>query len=160
MSLKNMPKSFDMTCKKGYYPTSSTRPTTYIMRALIPNPNFTVQSMPANERAQFMQWYEELKSKLFCNKSELQVYCTDDVNVLRQACCAFRNLFLKLVKMDPFREAIILSSICSKEFWTMFLKPDAVGIITRAGFRRGIVSLLRVFNDWRIWDGIANYSCW
>ena len=28
MSLKSMPKSFDLTCKKGYYPTSSTRPAT------------------------------------------------------------------------------------------------------------------------------------
>jgi len=37
----------------------------------------------------------------------------------------------------------------------MFLKPDAVGIITRAGYRMGIVSLLRDFNDWRIWDGLA-----
>jgi len=61
----------------------------------------------------------------------------NDVNVLRQACCAFRNLFLKLVKMDPFREAITISSICNKVFRTMFLKPDAVGIISRAGYRMG-----------------------
>jgi hypothetical protein len=59
----------------------------------------------------------------------------DDVNVLRQARCAFRNLFLKLVKMDPFREAITVSFICSKMFRTMFLKPDAVGLIPRAGYR-------------------------
>ena len=61
----------------------------------------------------------------------------DDVNVLRQTCCAFRNLFLKLVKMDPFREDITISSICNKVFRTMFLKPDAVGIIPRAGYRTG-----------------------
>jgi len=29
-------------------------------------------------------------------------YCMDDVNVLRQACCAFRNLFLKWSKLTPF----------------------------------------------------------
>jgi hypothetical protein len=60
-----------------------------------------------------------------------------DVNVLRQACCAFRNLFLKLVKTDPFMEAIKISSICNKVFRTMFLKPDAVGIIPRAAYRMG-----------------------
>jgi G:T-mismatch repair DNA endonuclease (very short patch repair protein) len=59
----------------------------------------------------------------------------DDVNVLRQACCAFRNLFLKLVKIDPFRQAITISSICNKVFRTMFLKPDSVDIIPRGGYR-------------------------
>jgi hypothetical protein len=68
----------------------------------------------------------------------------DDVNVLRQACCAFRHLFLKLVKMDPFREAITISSICSKVFRTTFLKPDTVGFIPRAGYRMGINNLLKV----------------
>jgi len=84
-----------------------------------------------------MQWYEEQKGKLFSNKDELMAYCMDDVNVLRQACCAFRNLFLKLVKMDPFMEAITISSICNKVFRTMFLKPDTVGINPRAGYRIG-----------------------
>ena len=61
----------------------------------------------------------------------------DDVNVLRQARCAFRRLFLKLVKMHPFRQAITILSICNKVFWTMFLKSDSVGIIPRGGYRMG-----------------------
>jgi len=32
----------------------------------------------------------------------------------------------------------------------MYLKPEVVGIIPRAGYVRGIVSLLKVFNGWRI----------
>ena len=64
-------------------------------------------------------------------------YCLDDVNVVRQAYCAFRNLFFKLVKMDPFRQVITISSNCNKVFRTMFLKPDTVGIIPRAGYRMG-----------------------
>jgi len=105
---------------------------------LNPEPKFYgADYMSGDERAQFLEWYEEQKDKLFCNKQELLAYCMDDVNVLRQACCAFRNLFLKLVKMDPFREAITISSICNKVFGTMFLKPDTVGIIPRAGYRMG-----------------------
>ena len=73
----------------------------------------------------------------FCNKPELLAYCMDDVNVLRQVCCAFSNLFLKLVKMEPFRQAITISSICNKVFRTMLLKPDYVGIIPRGGYRMG-----------------------
>jgi hypothetical protein len=61
---------------------------------------------------------------MFQNKEALLGYCIDDVSVLRQACCAFRNVFLKLVKMDPFRQALTISSICNKVFQTMFLKPE------------------------------------
>ena len=111
--------------------------------------------MSADERTQFMQWYEEQKGKLFSNKDELLAYCMDDVNVFRQACCAFRNLFFKLVKMDPFRQAITVSSICNKVFRTMFLKPDAVGLSREPVTVWEIVSLLKVFNGWRIWDGHA-----
>jgi hypothetical protein len=57
----------------------------------------------------------------------------DDVNVLRQAWSPFRNLFLRLVKMDPTRQAITISSVYNKVFRTTFLKPDTVGIISRRG---------------------------
>ena len=73
----------------------------------------------------------------FFHKQELLAYCMDDVNVLRKACRAFRNLFLKLVKMDPFRLVINISSICNKVFRKIFLKPDTVSIIPRAGYRMG-----------------------
>jgi hypothetical protein len=58
--------------------------------------------MLGDERAQFLKWYEEQKDKIFCNKQELLAYCMDNVNVLMQACCAFRYSFFKLVKINPF----------------------------------------------------------
>jgi len=72
-----------------------------------------------------------------------------DVIVLRQTCCAFRNLFLKLVTMDPFRRAIKISSICNKVFPAMFLKLDTVGINPREGTEWESSSLLKFFNGWR-----------
>jgi len=59
--------------------------------------------------------------------------------------------------MEQFKEEITILSICNKVFRTMFLKPDAVGIIPRAGYRMGIVSLLRVFNGWRILGGLRTF---
>lgn len=73
------------------------------------------------------------KRQNFCNEHEVLAYFMDDVNVVRQSCCAFRNLYLVLVKMDIFRQAKIISSICNKVFRTMFLKPNTVVIILRAG---------------------------
>jgi hypothetical protein len=39
MSLKSMPKSCDLTCKKGYYLHFPTRPRIWILWALISNPS-------------------------------------------------------------------------------------------------------------------------
>jgi hypothetical protein len=58
--------------------------------------------MSGDERAQFLEWHEEQKGKIFCNKQELLAYCMDDINVLMQAFCLFRNSFLNLVKIYPF----------------------------------------------------------
>jgi hypothetical protein len=138
MSLKSMPKSFDLTCKRGYYPHFFNTATNLNYAGPYPDPEYyNADSMSVDERAQFMQWYGEQTGKLFSNKDELLACCMDDVNVLSQACCAFRNLFLKLVKMDPFREAITISCICNKVFRTMFLKPYTEGIIPRAAYRMG-----------------------
>ena len=111
-----MPESFHRTCKKGYYPHFYNTFNNLDYVGPFPEP------MSGDERAQFLEWYEEQKDKIFCNKQELLAYSMDDVNVPRQACCAFSNLFLKLDKIDPFREAITISSRCNKVFRTMFLK--------------------------------------
>jgi hypothetical protein len=107
------------------------------------------QTLSDDERGQFLARYEEQKEN-FPNKEELLAYCMDDVNVLRQACCDFRNLFFKLVKMDPVRLSITISSICNKVFRTLFLQHDTVGIIPRGGTVWETASLLKLFNGWRI----------
>ena len=119
------------------------------MWALIPNPSTMGQTLSGDERARFSAWYAGVKHKTFNIREERLAYCMDDVKVLRQECCAFRNLFLKLVKVDPFRQAITISSICNKVFRTTFLKPDFVGIIPRGGYRMVNASLLRLLNRWR-----------
>ena len=71
------------------------------------------------------------KGQNFNNKKDLLAYCKDDVIVLTQARCAFWNLILKSVKMELFRQAINISSICNKVFRAMFLKTDPLCIIVR-----------------------------
>jgi hypothetical protein len=82
-------------------------------------------------------WNKEREGEIFPNKEELLAYCMDDVKILRQACCIFRKVFLDLVKMDLFRDAITISAIYRMVFKTKFLKPETVGLIARAGYRMG-----------------------
>jgi hypothetical protein len=150
MSLKSMPKSFDLTCKKGYYPHFFNTAENLDYVGSYPEPEYYgANYMSGDEQAQFMDWHKEQKGKIFRNKEELEAYCMDDVKVLRQACCALRNLFFKLCGMDRFREALTISSICNKVFRTMFLKEETVGIIPGGCTVWETGSLLKLFNGWR-----------
>ena len=60
MSLKSKPKSFDLTCKKGYYPHffNTTKNLEYV--GPYPEPKFYgAEYMSGDERAQFLECYEE-----------------------------------------------------------------------------------------------------
>ena len=95
-----MPKSFDLTCGTGYYPHffNTAHNLDYVSH-YHERKYYGADFMSSDERAQFLAWYEK-KGKIFHNKEALLAYCMDDINLLRQACCAFRNLFLKLVKWN------------------------------------------------------------
>ena len=105
--------------------------------------------MSGDNKAQFSAWYEYVKDKSFKNREEVLAYFIDNLNVRRQACCASLILFLKLVKMDPFRQANKIWSICNKVFQTMYLKPDSVGIIPRRNYRMEDRQSLLLLNVWR-----------
>ena len=122
--------------RRGYVRTSSCSIEFGLCGPYLDPKSYGADFMSSDERAQFLKWHEE-QNDIFCNKQEILTYWMDDVNLLRQACCAFRNLFFKLVKMDPFGQAITISSIWNKVFRTMFLKPDFMGIIPRGGYRMG-----------------------
>ena len=103
MSLYRKPKTFDLTCKKGHYTHLFNTAKNLDRVGPYAEPKYYGADFTSgDEQVQFLAWYEEQKDKTFHNKEELLAYCIDDVNVFRQACCAFRKLFLKLVKMDPF----------------------------------------------------------
>jgi len=86
---------------------------------------------------------------IFRNKKVLLAYRMDAHIVLSDACCAFRNFFLKLVKKDPFVQAITISSISNKVFRFMFRKHDTLGITLRRVTIRDTTSLMSLFNGWR-----------
>jgi hypothetical protein len=57
-----------------------------------------------------------VKDGSFDNRKELERYCQMDVSVLKQACCEFRDTFLKIGNIDVFQESITVASACNKVF--------------------------------------------
>ena len=73
-----------------------------------------VQTQSANERAEFLAWYEGQRSGVFDNRNVLEAYCQDDVTVLRQACIVFRHEFIEIGNVDVFTESVTVASACNK----------------------------------------------
>jgi hypothetical protein len=88
------------------------------MWALIPNPSTLGQTICLVMSV----------LKIFRNKQEHLDYSMDDVNVLRQAWCLFRNLFFETGKDEHISASFIF---LQKRIWIMFLKSDTLSIITR-----------------------------
>jgi hypothetical protein len=103
MALKSIPKLFDVTCKKGFYPHFYNTHANLDYVGLYPDAEYYgADYMSEGERTQFLAWHGEQKDEIFNNREQLLAYCMDDVKILRQACCIFRNLFLDLEKWTPF----------------------------------------------------------
>jgi len=101
--LKSVPKSFELTCKNGYYPPHLHHCNNLDYVRSHPEPKFYgADFMSGDERTQFSAWYEGVRDKILNNREKMLAYCMEDVNILRQASCAFRNLFLKWSRWTPF----------------------------------------------------------
>jgi len=64
-----MPKSFDLTCKEGYY--SQFFNTANNLDYVCPHPepkHYGAEYISSDELALFLKWSEELKGKIFCSK--------------------------------------------------------------------------------------------
>jgi hypothetical protein len=64
MSLKIMPKAFHLTCKKGHYPHFFNTDKNLDNNGPYTEPEYYGAAfISGDERAQFLEWYEEQKSK-------------------------------------------------------------------------------------------------
>jgi len=64
----------------------------------------------------------------------LEIYCKDDVTVLRQAYRVFGREFLQIGHIDVFVGSIMIAPACNKVLRKRFLKPDTIGLIPMGGY--------------------------
>jgi len=132
MSLKSMPKSFDLNARRGIILTFLTRPTIWN----IPNPrSFKQTTVQAMIVPNFWNGMRIKKTKFSAiSRNSWPTAWTMSMYRGRRA---VRKDFFEIGQNVPFRQAITISSICNEVFRTMFLKPDTVVIIPRAMYRMG-----------------------
>jgi hypothetical protein len=95
---------------------------------------FGVDEMSEGERKEFMSWDNEQKDKVFECRSVFEVYCQDDVTVLRQACRIFRCYFMEIGNIDVFLESVTIAAACNKVLRKKFLKTETTGLIPARGY--------------------------
>ena len=139
MKLSKLPKAFglDESLAKGYFPHlfSSVENENYV--GPLPAPEFYgLEMMTNDEQEKFFEWYNEHSQDIFDMKRDMIKYCKMDVKILWLACARFREIFLKVVSVCPFSEAVTLASACNLVFRKKFLAPQRIGILPSNGYRR------------------------
>lgn len=136
MPLKDITEAFDLSCRKCYYPHVFN--TVENINYVCPSPSYYgVDYMSSAESDRVLIWYNDQKDKEFNNDEKLLSACIDDVNVLRMACCSCRNLFLRLVDMEPFCDAITIASCVIKSLGECFWKRILYGGVGREAYLPG-----------------------
>lgn len=80
------------------------------------------------ERGAALKWYEENKNKPFNPWEEAVKYCQQDVNILKQGCNIFRDIFIKISDIDPF-QSVTIASVCHKIYLTDDIPENAIAVI-------------------------------
>lgn len=134
MPLAKLPKTFglDQTkMLKGFFPHLFNKKENFGYIGKIPDAKYYCpESMTPDARAEFMAWHEELLNKnyVFDFNKELEQYCIQDVNILRESCIRFRELFLSETNVDPF-SYVTIASCAMGVYKSAFLQPNTIGVV-------------------------------
>jgi hypothetical protein len=106
--------------------------------SLPPLADYGVTSMKASTRAAVEKWHAEqmAANTVFDFRRDIGIYCTQDVNVLMQAVCRFRDMILAQFHVDPFQVATTIASLCMHVYRANFLPANAIGIVPFMGYRK------------------------
>jgi len=154
MPLSQLPKAFDLSTnlKKGYFPHLFNRTENINYVGPIPPMHYySPDSMIAENRKMFIEWYEQNKNAEFNMKRDLLDYCKNDVLILTEACIKFRKLLLEENNVCPFTEATTIASACNLVFRRNFLKPETIGLIPKKGYRF-VDTQSKIALQWLIWE--------
>jgi len=138
--LDSFPKTFGIKeLKKGFYPYWFNKEDNFnYIGDMPPRDTFKPNQMSGKKRKEFFAWYKEKydNNYVWNHAEETKTYCISDVDILRRSCEIFRDTYLEVADIDPFRYTTI-ASVCmaiykgdyiiddySKKFWECETKED------------------------------------
>ena len=75
-----------------------------------------------------MAWHASKQNCIFDFKADMEIYCRMDTSILREAMMKFRELFVDLCDIDPFK-AVTMASLCMKVFKQNYLPETWSGFL-------------------------------
>ena len=119
MPLEKFPKTFGLQeLKKGYFPHFfNTKENEDYVGPMPGLEYFKPDTFKDDKRKKFLEWYQEkIDSNYEWNmKKEMREYCISDVDILRRCCMKFREIYLDIADIDPFKYTTI-ASVCMAIF--------------------------------------------
>ena len=131
-SLAKFPKTFGKTelCK-GYFPHLFNKEENQNHVGPVPcQADYGANFMKPEARETFLAWHKEQRESgyVFDFKEEIVKYCRSDVDILRQCCMEFREMFRKYTDIDPFEKCLTIASACHEVYRTNYLKKDTIAV--------------------------------
>ena len=132
MSLAKFPKTFgqDELCK-GYFPHMFNKDENQNYVGPTPCKNdYGVNFMKPGERDAFISWHDEqvANNYRYDFREEIIKYCRSDVDILRNCCLQYREMFRNETGIDPFNKSLTIASYCQEVYRTNFLKKDTIAV--------------------------------
>lgn len=119
--------------RKGHFPHFFNVEKNYNYVGPIPDLHyFGVDDMFPAEREALIQWHsEQRRLNIVWNfAKEMYSYAINDVVVLAQACCKYRELIQNIVpSIEVFHSCITLPQVSLTIFKTLFLEPNSIVLI-------------------------------
>ncbi|KAK4883361.1 hypothetical protein RN001_006680 [Aquatica leii] len=138
MPLSKLPKTFNFSGGKGYFPHFFNTLDNQNYVGLIPPAHYYgCDEMSISMRKDFLNWYEQQvqNNVIFNFQLEIVKYCIEDVNILRKACLEFWTRFTTSNGVDPFRESCTIAGACNAVYRRNFLQENSIGLIPPNGYR-------------------------
>jgi hypothetical protein len=128
--LRDFPKKLGIReLKKGYFPYKFNTTDNWNYIGEYPDPSYySVETKKKKDREEFMTWYDSVKHEMFNFQQQMYEYCKSDVDILRQGCIIFRQLFLDVANIDPF-QYITITSVCFAIYRNECLPENTVALV-------------------------------
>ena len=110
------------------------------------------EAMSVKDRAEFDLWHDEKVAKgvQFDFQKELVEYCESDVQLVKQGCLQFKDMFEELTGFNPF-DHVAIASACNRDLRQNRMEPNTIASEPLHRWRR-LTNQSHVAREWLHWE--------